>query len=146
MADGPNARRCVETATHLETLSAERFIGPYQTAARAWAEVAEGHVEDGRAILVDLLAERRGTDARDELSLIIDIIRLGGAEFVGDHTRELAHAAPDSWLVTETERWQQAAVAGDAHTLDEIGSRLEREGYGLLAADALAMAAAARLR
>jgi len=121
------------------------LTGFHARVARAWAVVASGRVADGISLLVELLERRRGVEARDELHLLIDIVRLGGAAQVVDIAPDFA-ARCDCDLATTVAAWTLAATVNDGPALEAVVDQFAAIGYTLPAAEAAVAAATAYVR
>lgn len=129
------AQRCVELG----------FTGYHSKVAAAWAVVASGRVSDGVGLLIESFNRRRRIDARDELHLLLDIVRLGGAAQVVDVAGEFAERC-DSDIARLVATWAQAAAQHDGPALEALVDPFVSISYTLPAAEAALAAATAYLR
>ena len=139
MGDGARARAAASRCDELG------FTGFHSQAAHAWAVVASGRVTEGIGLLVALAEVRRGRDAREELHLLIDTIRLGGAAHVVD-VADAFGTACDSELASVVAAWAHAAAHSDGRALERVTEELAAIGYTLPAAEAALAAGTAYLR
>lgn len=142
LATADEASAAAAAARRCDALGVFNF---YNRITHAWAIVASGSITDGLGLLCEALASRRGREAREELLLVLDIVRLGRARDVVDLAAELA-VTDDGRLAAVVAAYAAAAAADDGEALEASAATLAAMGFTLAAGEAAVSACAAHLR
>lgn len=142
------ATEAAKTALHeLDGLGipASDVSGSLIVQARAWTEVAEGHLTAGKRLLEEAAAlARAGGDAVGEVAALHDLVRVGRGAQVAGRLVVLASVVEGD-LVRARGAMAVAIGSGDAEGLQAASASFEAMGAPIFAAEA-ATAAAVALR